>query len=582
LFVVWALLTASATAYVLTFGSNAPYADEWEFVPVLLGEEPASPWFWKQHNEHRMLLPRLIYYPLFQLTNDFRAGMLLQIGMLSALSFALMKYAALLRGRPAWFDVFFPVSLLHLGHWENFIMGYQICFALFLVLVTGLVVVAMQTTRDTAYRSGVRAGVLGLLVALTGGSGLVVALPVALWVGYLAVIVRRTGENGKALKLVVLALLPAAYIAMYFVGYVRPPLHPPLSRDPVAVGMVTGEVLAMALGIGISGVWGVVLAVEVLLIAASGWLMFSLQREDRTSAFGLVAVVAGICGVALAIGFGRGSMGNDMGLWSRYSFLTWPLLGAVFLVWVKAGEKWVPMLFCLASALAFTPNLGTGVILGSSIREHYQKMEIDTLQGIPVESIVVRNFPESPNVGQTDRAIHGIELLRNANVGIFSPDGNPTGPRWGWLIPVGVVLLLIAVRWGWHLVKAVLTERARELFRLQHERFEEQLLKAAAETGLPRGLRWVKCEITGDAVLARDVTNNGIAALVPVVVQFAPEEGSDMEDNPMAREPRPATAVFAFHRGTWTTSGRVIFNHTPQQTLVAFAKQFRLIEHGHH
>ena len=40
----------------------------------------------------------------------------------------LMRLAAQLRGRPHWADVFFPVSLLHLGHWENFLMGYQICF----------------------------------------------------------------------------------------------------------------------------------------------------------------------------------------------------------------------------------------------------------------------------------------------------------------------------------------------------------------------------------------------------------------------------------------------------------------------
>ena len=105
---------------------------------------------------------------------------------------------------------------------------------------------------------------------------------------------------------------------------------------------------------------------------------------------------------------------------------------------------------------------------------------------------------------------------------------------------------------------------------------------AAAATGLPRGLCWLKCLITGDAVLVRDVTNGGIVALVPVVVQFEPEADSDMADNPMAREPRPATAVFTFHRGTWATTGRVVFNHTPEQTIAAFAQQFRVIPHGHH
>jgi hypothetical protein len=120
------------------------------------------------------------------------------------------------------------------------------------------------------------------------------------------------------------------------------------------------------------------------------------------------------------------------------------------------------------------------------------------------------------------------------------------------------------------------------LFRLQHERFEEQLLKSASATGLPRGLKWLSCQIIGDAVLVRDNVTRGIVALVPVIIHFEPIEGSDMVDVPAAREPRPATAVFSFARGTWETSGKIVFNHTPEQTVTAFAYQFRIIHHGHH
>ncbi|HEX4609830.1 MAG TPA: hypothetical protein VH092_16655, partial [Urbifossiella sp.] len=73
------------------------------------------------------------------------------------------------------------------------------------------------------------------------------------------------------------------------------------------------------------------------------------------------------------------------------------------------------------------------------------------------------------------------------------PDVDP----W-WLAGAAAVLFAaLGGRWLWHLGRAVQVERARELFRLQHERFEEQLLKAAAATGLPRGLRWTGCRITG-------------------------------------------------------------------------------------
>ncbi|MBM3978958.1 MAG: hypothetical protein FJ304_01485 [Planctomycetes bacterium] len=138
----------------------------------------------------------------------------------------------------------------------------------------------------------------------------------------------------------------------------------------------------------------------------------------------------------------------------------------------------------------------------------------------------------------------------------------------------------LALRGLWHLGRAVHVERCRELFKLQHERFEEQLLKAAGATGLPRGLKWVACRITGDAVLVRDTATGGIVALVPVLVDFTPVEGGDMEDVPAAKDPRPATAVFTFHNGAWHTAGRVVFNHTPDQTVTAFPELQRLPDHG--
>ena len=135
-------------------------------------------------------------------------------------------------------------------------------------------------------------------------------------------------------------------------------------------------------------------------------------------------------------------------------------------------------------------------------------------------------------------------MLREARIGPFAPAGEDSSRLW-W-VAVEVLVAVVVVRWLWNLGRAVQSERARELFRLQHERFEEQLLAAAAATGLPRGLRWVSCSIVGDAVLVRDAADAGIVALVPVVLQFEPIEGSDMEHVAAAHEPRPATAVFTF------------------------------------
>ena len=150
-----------------------------------------------------------------------------------------------------------------------------------------------------------------------------------------------------------------------------------------------------------------------------------------------------------------------------------------------------------------------------------------------------------------------------------------------WIVDAVIVLgLLYLMRWAWHFAKAVQVERARELFRLQHERFETMLLKAASATGKPRGLTWMKCEIIGNAVLARDASR-GLVALVPIVLHFEPIEGSDMENLPAAREPRTATAMFTFVRGHWHTDGRVVFNLNPEQALAHFGKQLTRVALHH-
>ncbi|AMV29106.1 hypothetical protein VT84_32225 [Gemmata sp. SH-PL17] len=422
---VWAVMTLGAFAFVAFIGTNAPYADEWEFVPALLGDEPAGPWLWQQHNEHRMLLPRVVVLTYFRLTHDFRTGMVLQVAMLSALALVLMRLADKLRGKPHWADVFFPISLLHIGHWENFVMGYQVCFAMFAVFATALVVVALRITRENAFRSGAIAGACLLLLALTGGSGLVVVPPVSAWIAFVAVSVWRGGSKGRAVLLLVLAVLPLAYLGVYFQDYHKPPLHPPLSTDPIAVGSVTGEVLAMSFGVGLSGVWwagaGGVLVVGVLTLA----VLVPQWKEPRArlSIAGLIAVAAGVTGVALAIGLGRAGFpgGDEMGLWSRYSLLSWPLLAATYLVWVKLGRKWVPVALCVASALAFPGNTGIGMKNGSVIAEHYGGIAAQAQSGLTAEQIVTGEpFTVSHQSGQPERVLRAIPLLRRDRIGIFA------------------------------------------------------------------------------------------------------------------------------------------------------------------
>jgi hypothetical protein len=309
----------------------------------------------------------------------------------------------------------------------------------------------------------------------------------------------------------------------------------------------------------------------------------ALRRDpvNRPAALGLVAVILGVCAVAVAVALVRAPAGLDRGLQARDSLLAWPLSAAVFLAWVKWGGKWLPAGLCLAAALAFPGNTGTGVFTANQLRDGYGRVEADARAGRPAEALVIP--PIAQSAPRADLLLP-VRMLRDAGVGVFAPGGSDSDAGlWRALAGlVTLVLLPVGMVWVWGLCRAVMAERARELFRLQHERFGELVVKAAAASGYPRGLRWVACRVTGEALLTRDAETGGIVALAPVVVEFEPEAGTDMAENPAAREPRPATAVFTFHRGTWETGGRVVFNHTPEQALAAFAPRFRVIDVGGH
>ncbi|MBY0460963.1 MAG: hypothetical protein K2V38_26890, partial [Gemmataceae bacterium] len=381
-------------------------------------------------------LPRLVVLGYFRLTHDFRAGMFLQVAILSGLALYLVRLAERLRGRPHWADAFFPVSLLHVGHWENLVMGYQVCFVLYAALATLLGVVALRITPDNAFRSGLGAGALALLLALTGGSGLVVALPAGAWVGFIGWSVWRTGARGRAAVLFALATLPAAYLAVYFHGYERPPHHPAPSTDFARVLTVTGEVLAVSLGMGLSAVWG---AVAVGVVAVGALTLNRVARRwkepaDRLSVAGLILVAAGVAGVALAVGVGRAGFDRwaEMGLWSRYALLTWPLLGLAFLAWVQVGRsapevgrgaRWVPIALCVAAALAFPGNTGVGMAAGAQVKAEYAAIAADHAAGLTPEQVVdAHDRRASAAVLQRveGRSARGIPLLGRDRVGIFA------------------------------------------------------------------------------------------------------------------------------------------------------------------
>jgi hypothetical protein len=80
---VWSIIVVMAAIdlyYLLEAGRNIPINEDWTLVAPVTGHEPNFfQWLWSQNDEHRVPLPRFIFYLLLKITKDFRSGMALNI-----------------------------------------------------------------------------------------------------------------------------------------------------------------------------------------------------------------------------------------------------------------------------------------------------------------------------------------------------------------------------------------------------------------------------------------------------------------------------------------------------------------------
>ncbi len=131
-------------------------------------------------------------------------------------------------------------------------------------------------------------------------------------------------------------------------------------------------------------------------------------------------------------------------------------------------------------------------------------------------------------------------------------------------------------------LEAAKLARAQGTFRGRREWLEARFHTLSAQSGKPRGLRWVDCDFDDDVVFAREPVSGEIHAFVGVSIRFEAIEGGDMEDVEAVGNLRAATSVFCFDGANWRTEGRAIFNLSPKQAVLHFDLLPAPVEHTAH
>lgn len=385
---VWAVTVALSVVLVLRYGSRLFKADDWANLGLLCKSFwPMLPDLWSLHCEHRIALPRLVCWLVLPLAGyDQRALMLLSVGLLAAGSAVLVRAVAAVRGKADWCDAALPLLLVGLGHYENFLWGFQIQFTLSTCLCC--VVLAAVVQHGSKLRLGTLAtvGLAGVMLPLCGANGLAFAVPVAMWLAFVCV-KRRSLLAGLAMVAVV------AVVVSYLWGYQKPDFHP-TTRDPVALARTALQFLANGLGSGaldahaLTATGWPVLGVVVLGLFVSGLACAAVRLWQSLGGrwMGLALFGGGCLLLTAGVTYGRAAM-PDGGTPARYASIA-----VLVPVWVyvvlgvglpKPLARLAQVCLCLLAVFVLWPNITRALEHGRYNRLIMRQAEAE-IRGVPL------------------------------------------------------------------------------------------------------------------------------------------------------------------------------------------------------
>ncbi len=341
------LLTIAVSVHMVVVSYCAlPFWDGWTQIDVVAnGQNPLSlSWLWTQHNEHRLVVPKLFLAAdllLFRARQVFLlTGILvIQILLLLLLAWSMRRFAGW--HGPLWrtgvglaaFCLFCP------SQWENFVWGFQVCFmlpAFFAVLSFVALVRYWDYSQPSAIQQAIRPFLaLSVIAALAASYSL--ANGSVLWpLLALAALFLRL----RAVAVLSFAVMGLLSTVLYFRGYVRPSSHAdPLASLKMPLAFLkyvmayfgsswTNHNVGAAEAIGLIG-----LVVALVLTSRTA----SYARDGRPFTVELVLIIAFCLATACVTAAGRLNFGADQASSSRYqsiALLFWCCLGLLLFNWL--------------------------------------------------------------------------------------------------------------------------------------------------------------------------------------------------------------------------------------------------------
>jgi len=300
--------------FVIAYTVDIPYLDEWEMTPLVLKLATGGFHFgdfWSPHNEHRIVVPKLILLALASLGgwNILRETLFSVAVALSFLGLTIVAIRNVTPERVVPVVTLMSLTTFGLSQAENWLWGFEIAwFLLNVALFAALLLL------DAPHRRGSFLGALfcASIATVCGAAGMVA------WIGGFFVLAASSKPNRT--RLIVWSIASFVLVISYFSNFSTSLYRPPEAHGLAfftTLGAYTltylGSPLARSFGAEVALLAGALLVVA-FFAACARLRIRSIQR-------GVLPFIAlGVCSIGIAIetAIGRSGYGLEHALGGRF------------------------------------------------------------------------------------------------------------------------------------------------------------------------------------------------------------------------------------------------------------------------
>ena len=333
------LLVLAPLAYLIKliadFHDEVPVLDQWDFIPLLRKSYEGTVTLhdlWAQHNEHRIIFPRLLMLALahvsgWQVTWEMAASVVLAVLMFLAIVRQVRTTSRLTHKQGLmWTIPMISLAIFSANQEQNWLWGWQVQMLMnMLVAVVGLLLLANPGLTFWRYSGALALGIVALYSFANGAVYWVIGAVVLLAVRGEAT--RKTAYSRLAVWLV------AGALAMYSYLYDFKPVaeHPKLSfvfENPLAwlryiLAYVGTPCLPSRAVLAPIAVW--VGGAGLLLLISTTWLAVRSKQVTLQLLLPYLSLCGYAIGGAMITAIGRAGFGVAQAMASRYVTMANPI-----------------------------------------------------------------------------------------------------------------------------------------------------------------------------------------------------------------------------------------------------------------